>query len=436
MLFARAEVAILASINAKNGTFFKSDDLLFGPGQAVADLTPVPSTTKNSSVLLRVNDGKPYSGQTRVFYDRLDFAQVMAHTPLNTYAKLRAFRPTTIHELIPALNDYYGLNLTAADIVDGPLTLVNGTGQVVIQANPRSIGWRGEFTVTVAPGDAKLEQWLTDTDLSGIEYPSGQSTKGQAEVYSYRYDASSHWQALRDVEVPADGMLVPQAICDILVEVTGDDWNFNAGDYSLVGAMIKYNGANSSDKQTNPAFMSIMEIELGDACTNFAGKLHIHYNTDSNITANSEVFGFRDNLSSMASYDPRIAMQPDYSLGRINPYLFVGEVDYTPQAAQLVGIPWQASWTSISDANAAKMAAALAAVDGRAWNATAGAEYGLRYAWIGYNGPITNIPAGQLGDLTVEELVRPGFTHVMIAYPPYQQQPNMWYGKMIVHYNP
>ena len=143
MLFTRAEVAILASINAKNGTFFKSDDLLFGPGQAVADLTPAPSTTKNSSVLLRVNDGKPYSGQTRVFYDRLDFGQVFAHTPLNTYAKLRAFRPTTIHELVPALNDYYGLNITPLDILDGPLELVNGVGQVVIKANPRSIGWRG-----------------------------------------------------------------------------------------------------------------------------------------------------------------------------------------------------------------------------------------------------------------------------------------------------
>lgn len=436
MLFTRAEVAILASINAKNGTFFKSDDLLFGPGQAVADLTPAPSTTKNSSVLLRVNDGKPYSGQTRVFYDRLDFGQVFAHTPLNTYAKLRAFRPTTIHELVPALNDYYGLNITPLDIIDGPLELVNGVGQVVIKANPRSIGWRGEFTVTIAPGDAKLEQWLTDTDLSGIEYPSGQSQKGQAEAYSYRYDASKFWQALRDIEVPEDGMLVPQAVCDMLVELTGDSWNFVAGDYSLVGALIVSNGANSVDKKTNPNYTSVMEIRLGDACQNFAGMLNIHYNTDSNISANSTVFGFGDNLSSMASYDPRIAMQSDYSLGRINPYLFVAENDYTPQAAQLVGIPWQASWTSISDANATKLADALKAVDGRAWNTTAGAEYNLRYAFIGYNGPIGNIPASMLGDLTVEELIRPGFTHAMIAFPPYQQQPNMWYGKMIIHYNP
>lgn len=436
MLFTRAEDAILASINAKNGTFFKKDDLLFGPGQAVVDLTPAPVTTKNSSSLVRVNDGKPYSGQTRVFFDRLDFGAVMAHTPLNTYAKLRAFRPTTIFDLVPALNDYYGLNITAADILDGPLDLVNGNGQVVIKANPRSLGWVGQFTVTVAPGDAKLEQWLTDTDLSGVAYPSGQSTKGQAEVYSYRYDASKFWQTLRDLEVPVDGMLVPQSIADMLVELTGDDWGFTAGDYSLVGALITYNGANSTDKQTNPAFMSVLEIELGAACQNFAGTLNIHYNTDSNIVANSTVFGFGENLSSMASYDPRINMASDYSTDRVNPYLFVGEQDYTPQAAQLAGIPWQASWTGISDANATKLANALKAVDGRPWNATAGTDYALRYAYVAYNGPVASIPDSKLMGMTKEELIRPGFTHVMFVNPVYQQQPNMWYGLMIVHYNP
>lgn len=436
MLFANAADAILASINAKNNRFFKREDLLFGPGQAVSELTPKPNTTKNSSVLLRVNDGRPYSGQTRVFYDRQDFGKVFAHTPLNTYAKLRAFRPSTVFDLVPALNDYYGLNITTADVLDAPLTLTNGSGQVTIKANPRSLGWIGEFTVTIAPGDAKLEQWLLDTDLEGVAYPSGQTTKGQAEVYSYRYDASKYWQMLRDLVVPEEGLLVSQAIADMLVELTGDSWGFVAGEYSLVGAKIRYNGPNSADKQTNQSFMSILEIVLDASCTNFAGVLHIHYNTDSDISANSTVFGYGNNLSVMSAYDPRYSGNAAYSLGRINPYLFVAENDYSPQAAALATLPWQSAWTSASDANALKLANALAAVDGRGWNATSGAEYGLRYVYIAYNGPKANIPASILGGLMVDEFVRPGFNNVLIANPPYQDQPNMWYGQMVIHYNP
>lgn len=436
MLFAKAEVAILASINAKNNQFFKLDDLLFGPGQSVSDITPKPNTVKNSTTLLRVNTGKPYTGQTRVFYDRLDFAKVFAHAPLNTYAKLRVFRPSTIHDLVPALNDYYGLNITTVDIVDGPLTLTNGTGQAVIKATPSSLGWMGEFTVTIAPGDAKLDKWLTDTDLAGVAYPSGQSIKGQAEVYSYRYDASKHWQELRAIVVPDGGLLVPQAVADMLVELTGDAWGFVAGEYSLVGALIKYNGPNGPDKKTNQNYTSVLEIVLGDACTNFAGTFNLNYNTNSNIEANTRVFGFGDKLSSMAEFDPRVAMQPDYNVDRINPYLFVSDKDYTPQAVQLASIPWQPAWTAIAPANGTKLATALAAVDGITWNAVAGEQYSLDSAWVAYNGPKGNIPTSQLGDLAIDELVRPGFTHVMICYPPYEKQPNMWYGKMIIHYNP
>ena len=54
-LFMKAEDALLASINAKNSISIKPDQLIWGPGQNVNDVSPKPNTTKNSSVLLRSN---------------------------------------------------------------------------------------------------------------------------------------------------------------------------------------------------------------------------------------------------------------------------------------------------------------------------------------------------------------------------------------------
>lgn len=436
MLFKKAEESMLASINALNGTFFKPGQLLFGPGQDINEIVPKPNTTKNSTILVRVADNAPYTGQSRLYYDRLDFGVVMANTPLNTYAKLRAYRPTSIHDLVPYLNDYYGFNITPADILDGPLELNNGSGTALIKANPRSQGWRGEFTVTIAPGDAKLEQWLTDTDLSGVEYPSGQSEKGQGEVYSYRYDCSEHWQALRELVVPEGGMLVPQAIADLLVEITGDDWGFVPGDYSLVEAMITYNGANTSDLRTNQDYSQVLLIELGAPCANLAGLLQFHYNTDADINANATVFSVEDNLNAMSSFDPRVVNDPAYAYERVNPYFYTAENDYTGVASLLSGIPWQSTWTNISSVNGEKLRDALLAVDGRAWvYQSTLAEYNTYNSYVEYNGPVANCPESVLMGLTVDEAIREGFTHVMILQIPYQYQSNLWYGKAFLHYN-
>lgn len=435
MLFTNAELALITSINAKNGTFFKPGQLLFGPGQLVSEVTPTPSTNKNSSVLLRVNDGAPYTGQQRIFYDRLDLAKVFEHTPLNTYAKLRAFRPTTIHDLVPAINDTYGLNITTADINDGELNLTAGSGQVTVVANPRSLGWIGQVTFTVVPGDAKLELWMTDTDLEGISYPSGQSAKGQAEVYSYRYDATNYWSMLHTISVPEGGLLPSQAVADILTELTGDTWKFEAGDYSLVGSLITYNDVNTTDRPSNPNFTHVMEITLGEACTNFAGTLRFHYNSDNSIESAAAVSGFGERLSALASFDPRYNDVAGYDIDRINPYLFTASLDYTTQATNIANIPWQSTWTAMSTANAQKLADALKAIDGRTWNITNGAEFSLLNAYVRYNGPVANIPESALFGLTRDDFIRSGFSHVLILNPQNTNQPNLWYGVGLIHYN-
>lgn len=435
-LFMKAEDALLASINAKNSIQIKTGELTFGPGQNVNDVVPKPTTTKNSSVLVRSNT-PAYTGTVRINYDRLDFATVFNSTPLNTIAKLRAYRPSTIHDLIPSLNDYYGLQLTTADIVDGLLNLVDGAGTAVIRAAAASLGWTGQFTVTITPGDAKLASWVLDTDLAGVEYPSGQSAKGQAEVYSYRYDASVYWPMLEAITiVNPEGEDVPQVVIDMMVELSGHGWQKEAaGDYSLLGAKVRYNGPNDLNRPTNDRYANVIEIQLTDSCANLAGTLRFHYDGDNGLEAAMSLNSFNFELNSMHAYDPAAGEDPTYASDRHNPMLDTRYNDYTEEFSVLTTIPWKATQAPAAVADLDKLVACLKAEDSLPWNRTVGADYSVASAWIAYNGPVANMPSALLNGMSAEEFHREGTNSVLVFFPPAAQQANLWYGIGYMYYN-
>ena len=433
-LFRDARSQIIADINTKNGIVLKMADVVFGVAESVASLPVQPTTTKKTRVILYAAPSAPYTGSVPVYYDRLNFGSVFAHTPVNTYAKLRSYRPVRIHDLIPDLNNYYGLELTAADIEDGDLLLDNGSGTAVIKAKPTSLNWEGEFTVTILPGDINIERAMTVTDLDGVQYPSGQSTKGQAEVYSYYFDCSAYAPYLGELVVSEAGEPVNQGFVDFVVGVTGDPWVLTGtGPFSLEGAVIKYNGVNSLNKPSNNNYDFICEVLLGSACSNFAGTLRFHYNSQASIDSLATNTNMDVTHESLAGYNPDYSSDTAYlANGRYNPYVATAYNDYTAQANVLKNIPWQATWTAASNTNATALANALKAVDGLPWNMTtnnANAEYNLYAVYVRYNGPVEQAPS----NLNIEP--RDGFTHVMYFMPPYQQQSNLWYGVGVVYYN-
>ena len=435
-LFMKAEDALLASINAKNSISIKPDQLIWGPGQNVNDVSPKPNTTKNSSVLLRSNTPN-YTGTVRINYDRLDFGTVFSASPLNTLAKLRAYRPSTIHDLIEPLNDYYGLQLTKADIVDGNLNLVEGTGTAVIKAAPDSLGWIGQFTVTVTPGDAKLSKWILDTDLEGVAYPSGQTLKGQAEVYSYRYDASDYWPMLSEIVVTdPEGVDVPQVIIDMMIELTTHGWQKETpGPYSLLGAKVMYAGANDLNRPTNDRYANVIEIKVSDDCANLHGMLRFHYDGSNSLENALSVNAFNFDLNSMHAYDPAAGTDPTYAADRHNPMLDTRYNDYSEVYSVLSTIPWKATQAPAVAADLDKLVACLRSKDGLPWNRTAGADYSVASAWVAYNGPIANMPSSLLNGMSAEEFHREGTNSVLVFFPPAAQQANLWYGIGYMYYN-
>lgn len=432
-LFPDARAAVVAQVNTENNIALKMSDIIFQAPQVASGGT----TTKNTSVVLRAAPSAPYTDSVQVNYNRLDLAVVFAHTPVNTYAKCRAFRPARIHDLIPALNMTYGTEFSTIDILDGELTLDNGNGTAVIKAAPTSYTWIGEFTVTIAPGDMILEKEVTKTDLNGIQYPSGQTVKGQAEVYSYRYDCSAYGPVLTEIVVPEGGLPVDAEMAAFISDITGDTWVLTGDvNYSLEGAVVKFNGANSLEfVESNKNFDYLIEIDLSASCLNFAGTLRFHYNLENSVDGVAAVQMTSFRMDGLSGYDPEYSTDNTYkSTSRYNPYVATAYNDYTPQAAALKNIPWQSAWTSASNANAQAIANALKAVDGLPWTmntATPTLEYNLYAAYVRYNGPIANAPQFDIEGFEY----RDGFTHVMLVFPPFQQQSNLWYGIGVVYYN-
>lgn len=432
-LFPDARAAIIAQVNTENNIALKIADVVFqAPAVASGGVT-----TKNTSVVLRAAPAAPYTDSVQVYYNRLDFGVVFAHTPINTYAKCRAFRPARIHDLIPAINMTYGTELSTIDIVDGPLTLENGNGTALIKAAPTSFTWIGEFTLTIAPGDMILEREVTKTDLNGIQYPSGQTLKGQAEVYSYRYDCSAYGPILSGIEVPEGGLAVDADMAAFISDITGDTWVLTGtANYSLQGALVKYNGLNSLEfVESNKNFDYLIEIDLSAACSNFAGTLRFHYNLENSIDSVATVQMASFKMDGLAAYDPELSTDTSYkALARYNPYVATAYNDYTPQANTLKAIPWQSVWTGATNANAQALANALKAVDGLPWAMNTAAptlEYNLYATWVRYNGVVANAPKMDIEGFEYRE----GFTHVMLICPPFQQQGNLWYGIGVIYYN-
>lgn len=279
-LFLDPKVAILADANKINGEALTQDDLTFSEAKAVSSIVPPPITTRNSAVRVIAKPTAPYTDDQVLFYNRLDFAQVFKDLPMSTYCKLPVFQPKRIHDLIPAFNNYFGTALVPADIEDGPVTVdAQGAGTAVFKAQPGSLGWIGEVTVYIRQGDALLADFLVNRQLSGIEYPSGQSTKGQAEIYSYQYDFSDQATYLSQLVVESE-VDVPAALRDLIAAKTGHAWIDNAaGNYSLRGAKLYYNGSNNPVRpKSNELFNHVVEIRLGADCANLAGVLRFHYN--------------------------------------------------------------------------------------------------------------------------------------------------------------
>lgn len=270
-LYKDPVTTLLEVIERENGVTLDPADYDFG--------TPTPATppegssaSYNTQIAITANNvAAPYAGSIELFYNRLDLADL--GDMVSMY--IRSPLSTTTHDIIPALNRRFGLNLTQADIVLRDTIAEEGYKTAQLTATEGSIGWIGEITVSVAEGDVLLEDHLVNTALGGLNYPTEYPTKTFAQVYSYWRDFSEHHDYLTALQA-GDAMSLDLAA--VLHDVTGDDWLASgAGDFSLGNATITFSGDPDDTSVANDDYDHVVIIALDvGTCLGMTGDLVLH----------------------------------------------------------------------------------------------------------------------------------------------------------------
>lgn len=165
--FTKLPLQILVDlINATNATALTTTDITFTAP------TVTSAGAKNTAVTINAVALSGYTGTRDLTYDRVDLATI----PGSRSNEFHLGSATTAHDLIPALNAAYQLNLQVSDIENDALPVFSGTDPMekepfVLRAKTGSYIFRGSLTLSIDGNDVDLATLITTTELNGLFYP-------------------------------------------------------------------------------------------------------------------------------------------------------------------------------------------------------------------------------------------------------------------------
>lgn len=185
----------------------------------VPSVIAVPGLNKlNTSIVISAVAGGDYIGRKQVNYRRIDLAALTRGVTI----AIDRYSPTavtgsnavafTVYQLLPFINQRYGLNLTTDDINDGNIirgnTQVNGqyTATVTVTAKTGSLGYVGSFSLKWTGAAQDIGLMLAITELPARQFPGGNDFSDNHTVLNsltYGYDWTSIFTANPWYQFPA-----------------------------------------------------------------------------------------------------------------------------------------------------------------------------------------------------------------------------------------
>lgn len=269
-----SDLLVIDLINVANSTSLTDGQVTIGTPTALSS----DPDNYNTSAPAHAIKGSGYIGGVTVKYNRLDIGLLFKNIAVN----VNALSATTTTGLLQTLNEKYGLGLSAADVVDNPISTATTPITHTIQIAANSLAYTGSVTTTIGEDPEvgeRLNTVILITNLNGLLYPNSDTTKGQAREYSWNINGSSisTWLSARVTgETIADTALAIE-----LNKVTPDIWVFDdaAADYNTSGAEVLYAGPNDATRDTNQTYSRIVQFKLSETlCTNLGGVLTLGYN--------------------------------------------------------------------------------------------------------------------------------------------------------------
>jgi hypothetical protein len=268
-LYQTPKAAILGAIKALNGgVVLLENEYTFGLPAAV---TPASDGT-NTTILISARDAaSTFDGSVTVRYTRLNLADLLVLVP----ATLQLPPVTSTLQFAQAFNKVYGTVFDSTDLVDEPVSLVNGAGDVTLTARASSMGWLGSVTFHVEKGRTDIASEVTVTTLPGLNFPDPYEGKPFGWAYSYWRNFSGQYDIINGVVANDPDWAT---IAQLLSTQSGDTWvTTGASRFSLSGATCDYAGPTSEVARANQSYASVVVLTLGADCLGFSGRMYLHF---------------------------------------------------------------------------------------------------------------------------------------------------------------
>lgn len=285
-IFINPRQSLMDYINAANASsrFTLINTLLSVPAP-VAGTWREGTTTKNTYVKATAAPTADFKGNTVLVYDRLQLGDFRHFRPTR---QLPCYQVDSVHDILSNILYYYAIKLNVEDVEDDPIVLDgDGKGTVTVRAKPGSMIWLGSVTFDIIPGGALIDNYLQATTLNGLNYPVDDfTTQTSALIYAYGYDFTGYRDLLLPIDdgaaiTPAQALTLVEAMKSLDKGVGALLWtgvDAVATTWNLFGATAVYNGLNSIEYSSNPAYKYILVLELAATVTKPSGRFILHYN--------------------------------------------------------------------------------------------------------------------------------------------------------------
>lgn len=110
-------------------------------------------TTKNSKLHFLLNDTQvTYRGEASLYYDRLDLSILANFSPfsVNGIRNAPVYIGQNVYDVLDSIRDAVGIQFDTTDLVNNQVYQGDYGAEVVLQAQPTSIGWTGSYTLRMS----------------------------------------------------------------------------------------------------------------------------------------------------------------------------------------------------------------------------------------------------------------------------------------------
>jgi len=279
-LYTDIKTALINNLNQLNGATVKVAELTFSKPQATNGKWNGKDVTQNTAVRITATAGASWTGTTVLLYNRLKLSDL--GTLIGNV--VRVSNVDTIWKLISALNSFYGLTLDQNDFADGAIAInSDGTGSVDLTALETSLGWTGTWSLNIMKGDANLPDSVSNTNLSGLNYPVSEDTsKRLAQSVFYGSDFTDVYDTVKTYavgKVMDDDFLAIINNHQMYNQTTKWFNNQTAAANNLSGATIVSNGLAAGVEYANSErYKYVIVLRPSSLTTNIRGDFLLHYN--------------------------------------------------------------------------------------------------------------------------------------------------------------